>query len=492
MAILLITGRLAAPIVNEVVKNVPDVYVKVLDYPVAALMSVKYILENLKKDNLTGIETIILPGLVFGDSNIIERELGIKTIKGTENAWDIPLVLEGIKNGINFSTSLPADVILQGEKTKRMMEELKTIEENQIVAFESGIKIPLRPPPFKIFLELDPKWGPNMIENIVERTRGNVDVYVLGFPVGHDNIDEVKSRIKMIRDLGVIVGIDSESTKELIEGVKAGADFVFNANEINYQKLVEVKNAGLIVAPFSVKDRSEITIGLAKKMREMGFEKIIVDPVLSPPLQGLVSSIVDFSKVRNALPDFPMMMGTLNVTELIDADSHGINALLLAIAGELGISSVLTMEKGKTRWSSWELKEASKMVGISILEKRPPKDVGIDLLLLKDKKKVIEKLQVDAINVGHNEPNMDSGFAKIYKTEKEIILSFYGKDKLALKGKEALSVGRELVRRIKITPEHALYLGYELAKAEIARDLDKNYLQDKPLFRRINDENSGT
>ncbi|WP_236753470.1 dihydropteroate synthase-like protein [Acidianus sp. HS-5] len=490
MRALLITGKLAYPIVKEVLKKVSnvDATIKSLNYPVASLMSVRYILENIKNDNLKDFDIIILPGLVFGDAKIIEEETGVKTVKGTENAWDIPLVFEALNQGIQLSTIYPADKILGKVKMEKMLKTLEKIEENQEVAFEQGIKIPLRPPPFRVFLELDPTWPIDRILEEIERTREFVDVYVIGFPVGHDNLDDVRLKIRKVKDTGVIIGIDSDSPRELIEGIKEGVDFVFNINEANYEKLIDVKNkAAFVVAPFNVENKSDIVIKLAKILSCKGFNKLILDAVLSPPLQGMVESIIEYKKIREALPQYPLLMGALNVTELIDADSHGMNALLTAIAGELGISSILTMEKGKTRWSSWEIKEASKMVSISLLQKRSPKDLGIDLLILKDKAKYKENEELNnIIFVDHNEPEMDSaGFAKVFLNNGKIALTFYGKNNVTLVGDEALSIGRELVRRVNISKQHAVYIGYELAKAEIARNLDKNYIQDLPLFKKI-------
>jgi len=488
---LLITGKLAYPIVKEVAKKIKNVKaeVKALNYPVASLMSVQYILENIKNDNLKDFDIIVLPGLVFGDAKIIEEETGIKTVKGTENAWDLPLVFDALNQGIELSTVYPADKILGKIRTEKVLKTLEEIEEKQEVAFEQGIKIPLRPPPFRVFLELDPTWSIERILEEIERTKEFVDIYVIGFPVGHDDLDDVRNKIRKAKDSGVIVGIDSDSPREMIEGIKEGADFVFNINEVNYKKLEEVKNkAAFVVAPFNVENKSEIVIKLTKILSSKGFTKLILDAVLSPPLQGMVDSFIEYKRIREALPQYPLLMGTLNVTELVDADSHGMNALLTAIAGELGISCLLTMEKGKTRWSSWEIKEASKMVSVSLIQKRAPKDLGVDLLILKDKvryKEEEEELK-DFITVEHNEPEMDSaGFAKISLVNGKIALTFYGKDKITLVGDEALSIGRELVKRVNISKQHAVYIGYELAKAEIARNLDKNYIQDIPLFKKI-------
>ncbi|MFP3260316.1 MAG: dihydropteroate synthase-like protein, partial [Sulfolobus sp.] len=78
---------------------------------------------------------------------------------------------------------------------------------------------------------------------------------------------------------------------------------------------------------------------------------------------------------------------------------------------------------------------------------------------------------------------MDNGFVKITKDDKWIYLTCYGKERFTIIGDDGLTIGRKLVQRTNINPEHAIYIGYELAKAEIALKLNKNYVQDKPLFK---------
>nr|WP_256201773.1 DUF4346 domain-containing protein [Sulfuracidifex metallicus] len=94
---------------------------------------------------------------------------------------------------------------------------------------------------------------------------------------------------------------------------------------------------------------------------------------------------------------------------------------------------------------------------------------------------------------------MDSGFARIYLTNDDIAIEWRGKGgEITLHGKEALSLGRQLLRElekrnVKVSQEHAIYIGYELAKAEVALSIDKNYIQDKPILRRIpSEENRDT
>ncbi|TRM87614.1 hypothetical protein DJ521_03340 [Sulfolobus sp. E3] len=126
-------------------------------------------------------------------------------------------------------------------------------------------------------------------------------------------------------------------------------------------------------------------------------------------------------------------------------------------------------------------------------ENRVPKDLGIDLLILKDKNKIKKENKKADIQIKDKiDPIMDQGYAKVFIADDGIGIEWYGKERVTIKGKDALSLGRALLRRInEVSKEHALYIGYELAKAEIAYQLDKNYIQDKPLFKKIvNDDNS--
>ncbi len=497
MRVLLITGKLARPILEEAVKNLEGVSILALDYPVASLMSIRYILEKLKerKELLSQYDYLVLPGLVYGDAKIIEKELGIKTYKGTENAWDVVRVIDALRNGVELSTIYPADVILNTSLMEDAMKILDEVEANAQYAFDIGFRIPLRPPPFRLLLELDPSQPLDKWLHEIGRVKPYVDGVVVGFPVGFSDLDEVRRRVKSVRDVISVVGIDSDSPQILKEGVREGASLVLNLNEDNMEKLEELKKeSAFVVAPFSTENRAETTVNLVRKAKHMGFDRLIADPVLSPPLMGFTESILDYARLRATLPDTPLMMGTLNVTELIDADSHGVNALLSVMGMELGISVFLTMEKGKTRWSVWELREATKMVSIAHSQGKVPKDVGIDLLLLKDKKRLKAfSPQTKRIPAREIEPEMDrAGFVHIVLEDRKIVASFRGKKEVSVEGQDGLLVGRTLLREVgDISPEHALYIGYELAKAEIASYLDKNYIQDKPLVRRIGLEDSG-
>ena len=75
------------------------------------------------------------------------------------------------------------------------------------------------------------------------------------------------------------------------------------------------------------------------------------------------------------------------MTELFDADSIGMNALLAGMAMEIGAAIIFTSEHSdKTSGSVREMRRATEMMVLA--KDRPyPKDLGIDLLVLKEKRR---------------------------------------------------------------------------------------------------------
>ena len=134
---------------------------------------------------------------------------------------------------------------------------------------------------------------------------------------------------------------------------------------------------------------------------QAGIECIIADPLLQPVGSGLVTSLKHFEEAG-----YPLFFGAGNVVELLDADSIGANALLAGIAYEVGASIIFTSEHSdKTRGSIWEMRRATEMM--SLCTDRPyPKDLGIDLLMLKEKRKRREPpLEYETITTAKKMPD---------------------------------------------------------------------------------------
>lgn len=191
----------------------------------------------------------------------------------------------------------------------------------------------------------------------------------------------------------------------------------------------------------------------------------------------------------------PLFFGVGNVTELMDADSVGINATLAGIASELSADILFTLEcSAKTRGSVRELRVASEMMMLSKARKSAPKDVGFNLLMLKEKRskpvmrirdeglivaKRNEKWQLDpkgCFRIGICDVDGDGWsekkiFAKHSPTGKQIT------------GRSAQEIMDTILRLNLVSRlEHVSYLSVELTKAELALRLNRSYEQDETLF----------
>jgi dihydropteroate synthase-like protein len=212
-----------------------------------------------------------------------------------------------------------------------------------------------------------------------------------------------------------------------------------------------------------------------------------------------LESFTAFRQFAERNPNVPMFVGVSNVTELIDADSVGVNALLVRLSSEVGASIMLaTEESDKAKGTVAEEAAAAKMMFLAKKRGSVPKDLGIDLLILKNKKNreepysaVLEKnVQVNIAE----EPDLTAldskGSFKIMldRLGKDIVALYYASEKMdkpdkIIKGKTTYEVcGKIIELGLVSTFDHACYLGNELAKAEVALRIGKEYIQDKAMF----------
>jgi dihydropteroate synthase-like protein len=169
------------------------------------------------------------------------------------------------------------------------------------------------------------------------------------------------------------------------------------------------------------------------------------------------------------------------VVELLDADSVGANALLAGIAMELGASVIFTSEHSdKTLGSVAEMRRATEMM---VLAKDRPyvKDLGIDLLVLKEKRRRREPpLEYETVTPAKTLPSEieydPKGNFRIGITGDEIVAVIHGK---AVKGTRWQDVFYTILKSGDVSLlDHAAYLGRELYKAELAIRYGRSFEQD--------------
>jgi dihydropteroate synthase-like protein len=216
----------------------------------------------------------------------------------------------------------------------------------------------------------------------------------------------------------------------------------------------------------------------------------------------VLESMVAFRDFAARNPDVPLFVGVSNVTELFDADSVGVNALLARLSSEVNASMLLATEKSsKAKGTVREEAVAAKMMYLAKRRGSVPKDLGIDLLILKDKRnheeaydKALEaEAQVTMADEDVEPAALDpKGVFRITvdrNAETIVALHFAtaeaDKPSNIIKGETAEAVYAKIADAGLVTRlDHAAYLGSELAKAEIALRTGKEYIQDTVLFKR--------
>jgi len=464
---------------------------------VAALISRESLVGELSGINLDDISIILLPGSVQWDAEVIEKEVGIPCFKGPVNAANLPALLDEIKE-IELSTVNPADAVIGEKIKKRLRGEFREMKKYR---YEFGKNY--------IHLLAEIESAPKLSEGELKRWAryyedSGADMIDIGMTAGGGNEDKIPKIVETIKEVtGLPVSIDTLDEAEILSGVDSGVDLILSLDETNLETASSIDVSVVVIPrnkqgtiPKGVDERVTLLEDLVEKVSDLnkslrGKNRIIADPVLDPLNFGFTGAVASYYEFRKKNPGMPMLMGVGNVTELLDADSVGVNALLMGAASELNIDIVFTVEaSAKCRGSVKELDTARKMMYLARKHNQLPKDLGIDLLVLKDKKRVEDIIdpqieEIDFVKVKKTPiKELEKGMFRIYLEGGEIKAVYYEgkKPKMGFRGKDAKDMYKTAVHRIKVSTEHAAYLGKELGKAETALKLGKNYIQDTELF----------
>jgi dihydropteroate synthase-like protein len=531
MKILLVTGRLAEPLIRHAAQTLDPHHtcdVLVLPQAVAAFLHPKYVATQLKKRESTrSYDLILLPGMVSGDTKLVSEATNTPAYKGTRHAADLPLLLTLIiKEQVTLSTTKPADHVISEQKTTIAAKELEAAEK----LVRRG-KIPpnaIRIGKGRQSLFAGPSYPMRIIAEIIDAPQktdkelaglaryfyhSGASLIDVGMIANRSDPKAASRAVKVIRQaVPIPVSIDSTQSKELVAGIEAGADFVISLDQDNMTQIPPNlrKRAAFTVIPAAksgqalpktIKDRVQLLIKNIKTAEKLGYTTLIADPLCDPLIiPGLTHAIQAYAAFAKKQPTIPLLMGIGNVTELLDADTPGANAILAGIATEIGATFLLTTEASqKTRGSIWELHRATQMMFLARQRQGHPKDLGIDLLLLKTKwfpeapYTAIEDIPTQDVSDTSLTHKRDStGYFTFHVDRKNyrLVARHYltmrvSTPDVVLTANTAKSlVAAILQRKIVSRLDHAAYIGRELAKAEIALKTGRPYTQEEPLFTR--------
>jgi dihydropteroate synthase-like protein len=441
--ILFVTGKLAEPALRRLLVDLApkakfDPVVAVLPITVAALMTTDWIARHLSLSE--HIDRILLPGYCRGDLQTIRAPETTTIERGPKDLRDLPEFF--------------------GEKRGR--PEGYGMYDIEIVA-----EINHAPSLSK----------PELLSQARRLRASGADVIDLGCNPG-ERWTGVGDAVRVLRDDGLRVSIDSFDSVEVEAALAAGAELVLsiNGSNVTNARTWQEKHANfeVVAIPDTPSDLASLdrTIELLSKWG-VTFR---IDPIIEPIGFGFAASLGRYLAMRKRYPDAEIMMGVGNLTELTDADSCGINVLLAGFCQELGIRSILTTEV--INWCRSAVKEfdlARKLVHHAVYEKVLPKHLDNDLILLRDPK----LYEMGEAGLAELARQITDRNYRIFVERGEIHVI---NGSIYVHGTDPFTLFEEMQKAdAKLDPAHSFYLGYEMAKAVTALTLGKNYTQDQAL-----------
>jgi dihydropteroate synthase len=280
----------------------------------------------------------------------------------------------------------------------------------------------------------------------------------------------LEEAVRRLKGEGYHVSIDSGDPQELRRGALAGADFLLSLSEETLDVV-----AGTAAVPVLI-PRAHGDLGSLVRAAGLATARglpCLLDPVLDPIHAGFAASLGRYAQLRERLPKADILMGTGNLTELTDADSSGITALLLGICSELAIRNVLVVQVSPhTRRTVAEHDLARRIMYAARANADLPRGYASGLLQVHDRRPFTATPQ-----------DIAEQAASVRDANWRIIV---GPDGIHAFNQHRHEIGTEAMAFFPVLDvakdgAHAFYLGTELAKAEIAWRLGKRYAQDAPL-----------
>jgi dihydropteroate synthase-like protein len=431
--LLFVTGRLARPRLDKVLAAMAPrdftYQVKDLGVKVAALITNQLLLRRLEMP--VSADRVILPGRCRGDLEALASHFGVPFQRGPDELKDLPAFF-GRPGG-------PPD-----------------LSRHDVRIFAEIVEAPA--------LDL-----PDILARAEAYRKAGADVIDLGClpdtPFGH-----LEEAVVALREKGFAVSVDSANREELLRGGRAGADYLLSLTEETLH-IAEKVAATPILIPAVHGDLASLERAM-DALDALG-RPYIVDPVIDPIHFGFADSLCRYGELRRRRPEAEILMGTGNLTELTDADTSGVTAILMGVVSELAIRNVLVVQVSPHCHRSVQEHDAARRIMYAAREDASlPKDYGPALMGLRDRK----PFPNSAEEIAEMASLIGDGNYRIEVAEDGIHL--YNKD-LHQVARDPFALFPHLA--VETDGSHAFYLGVETARAEIAWRLGKRYAQDGAL-----------
>jgi dihydropteroate synthase-like protein len=431
--IVFLTGHLAQPQLHRVLTgmaNAPFTWeVRDVGVQVAALMTADLIRRRVPAP--LQAQRMVVPGRCRGDIDVLSRHYQMPVQRGPEELKDLPQFFN--------QATRPVDLSQHSVQIFAEIVDAPRLSVAQIILRARTL------------------------------ARDGADVIDIGC-LPETAFAHLEDSVRALKAEGFRVSVDSMAAQELLRGGRAGADYLLSLTADTLWVADEVASTPVLI-PRTPTDAASLHEAI-DGMRQRG-RAFFADAILDPIPFGFTASIVRYHALRQHFPDAQIMMGVGNLTELVEADTSGINALLFGIAAELNVAAVLTTQvSAHARRAVREADWARRIMHAAAGERRLPKGLSSALMTVHAKHPFPDTPdEIAATAAQVRDPNF-----RVQVTTDG--LHVYNRDGLRL-GQGAFELWPRL--GLENDASHAFYMGVELAHAEIAWRLGKRYVQDQPL-----------
>jgi Family of unknown function (DUF6513) len=435
--LLFLTGKLAEKSLHKVLAEVTanpktpafKYRVEQIGVSVAALMTPDLITRRVK--NTGNANKMILPGLCQGDLSQLHRQYGIPVERGPGDLKDLPQYFgqQGIAPDLTvYKCQIFAEIVDAPD-----LSVDKIVAKAEKFSAQGANVIDLGCLPNKPFLHL-------------------------------------KEAIQTLKSAGFQVSVDSMNSDELLLAGKSGADYLLSLTEKTLWIADEVAATPILIP---AKPGNLASLYRAIEICLKKNKPFYADAILDPIHFGLADSIVRYHKLRKKYPQINIMMGVGNLTELTDADTTGINAILFGLISEMDINAVLATSVSPHAVNAIaEADIARRVMHAAKRDSRLPRGYSIALNGLHDRKPFsYNNQEISEIAAQIKDPSF-----RIMVNETGVHV--FNRDGL-LQDVDPFAFYPNL--GVQNDASHAFYLGVELARAQIAHQLGKRYVQDEVL-----------
>ena len=431
--ILFLTGRLAHDSLCREIEGLEkrnfSYRVHELGLQVAGLMTADMIRRRLPF--VDDVQRIVVPGLCGGDLEALSRVYGVPVERGPKDLKDLPEF---------FGTA---------GRTSDLSEHGVTIIAEIVDAPHMDVG--------------------QILERAAAYRADGADVIDLGCLPG-TAFPHMEESIAALKHAGFAVSVDSLDRPELVRAAAAGADYLLSLKESTLDIAADWAGAPVLI-PEHPSDLDSL-YRAAEVFAAQG-RRFLLDPILEPIHFGFTDSLLRYHAVRRRFPEAEMMMGIGNLTELTDADTTGITAVLMGVVSELDIGAVLTTEVSPHAHTSVrEVDIARRIMWAARRDGNLPRRYHAGLMALKDRKPF-----------PHTSEEVARTAAAIRDPSFRIQLTREGIHVYNRDGRQLATDPFEIWPGLGVDDDasHAFYLGVELGRAQIAWQLGKRYLQDNEL-----------